>query len=251
MVNENTDISEPEEFHEDNNPAPKVVDRNNYPGNTHRSKMKTTTPAGSVSKADKTPDRPKQQKVIQGEAVERKRGVGSKFAEMFKGDDVSNVGSYVLKDIVVPAVKAMLSEAVSGGVDRLLFGSTGTRTRPTSGTPNRMSSYTNYNRVSTNPAGRAGEADSPRVMSNRARSSNDVIEILIPTRGEAEIVLEAMTDAISQYEVVSVSDYYDLVGYTGQFTDQKWGWLTLVGSNIQRVGRDGFIINLPKPQPID
>lgn len=237
-----------EEFHEDNNPAPKTV-KVNYPPNSNRSKMNKSAPPSAADPGKNPEGKPKLQKIVKGEATERKKSLGRRFAETFKGDDVNSVGHYILTDIVAPAIKAMISEAVSGGTDRLLFGSSGGRSPKPA--VNRYSNYTNYNRVSGNVVGRAAEPDAPKTMSSRARANHDFAEILIPTRGEAEAVLEALGDAIAQYEVASVADFYDLVGYTGSFPDQKWGWLSLAGSNVQRVGQDGYVINFPKTQPID
>ena len=75
-------------------------------------------------------------------------------------------------------------------------------------------------------------------------------DIVIPSRQEADEVLEKMDEIIDRYDIVSVSDYYDLVGETGNYTDNKYGWSSLRTAEVVRV-RDGYIIKLPKPKVID
>ena len=50
--------------------------------------------------------------------------------------------------------------------------------------------------------------------------------------------------------MVSVADLYDLVGISGNYTDNKYGWTNLRNSDVQRV-RDGYLLKLPKALPFD
>ena len=75
-------------------------------------------------------------------------------------------------------------------------------------------------------------------------------DIILETRWEAEEVLSHMIDLIENYGVASVADLYELVGITGSFTDNKYGWTNLSSATVSRV-RDGYLINLPNAQPID
>ena len=75
-------------------------------------------------------------------------------------------------------------------------------------------------------------------------------EIVIENRGEAESVLNAMDDMMATYGIVSVADFYDLVGVTCSYTDNKYGWTNIRNAQIVRV-RDGYIIKMPKAMPLD
>ena len=58
-------------------------------------------------------------------------------------------------------------------------------------------------------------------------------------------------DAImDEYRLVTVSDFYDLVGESGEYTDAKYGWQNIRNARVVR-GRQGYYIELPKPIPID
>jgi len=51
------------------------------------------------------------------------------------------------------------------------------------------------------------------------------------------------------YGVVTVSDYYDLIGVSGQFTDNYWGWTEMGGMRTRAV-RNGWLIELPSPKQL-
>ena len=52
------------------------------------------------------------------------------------------------------------------------------------------------------------------------------------------------------YGLVRVADLYDLVGITGNYTDNKYGWTNITRAEIVRT-RDGFMIKMPRAVPID
>ena len=59
-----------------------------------------------------------------------------------------------------------------------------------------------------------------------------------------------MDELIDTYGIVSVPDIYDLVGISGNYTDNKYGWTNLRNAEPVRVG-DGYMLKLPKPGPIN
>lgn len=87
-------------------------------------------------------------------------------------------------------------------------------------------------------------------MSRRGRSTHDFDEIILATRVEAEEVVDRLFDLVGRYESASVSDLYSLVGISGNFTDEKWGWTDLRGAGVERV-RNGYLLDLPRPEPLD
>jgi len=195
------------------------------------------------SKAAKD-EKPKVERITTGAVVERKKSLGSRIAETFTGDDAKSVGGYILFDVILPAAKTMISDAVSQGIERMLFGSD---YRSTSRGGSRQG-YVPYNRISTTTR---NDNDRPggRNISSRARSVHDFKEIILESRAEATEVLEKLNDLIDQYEQATISDLYDLVGVTGAYTDDKWGWYDLRGAGIQRIPQ-GYLLNLPKTESL-
>lgn len=178
--------------------------------------------------------------VAEGVAVEKKKSIFKKFKETFTGDDAHSVISYVFYDVMVPAAKEMVVDMGREGLERMFFGESRHRGRSSS-----------IDRKPYTPYGRVSYHDEPvREISRRARSTHDFREIILPSRGEAEEVIERLSDAIAEFGLATVEDLYDLVGITGSFADVKYGWTTARGMSADRV-REGFMLNLPSPQLID
>ena len=61
--------------------------------------------------------------VVNGKVTKKKKGIGSKIgAVLFDDNNVGDVKEYVIFDVIVPAVKNAISNAITGGIDMLLFG---------------------------------------------------------------------------------------------------------------------------------
>lgn len=207
----------------------------NYPGN---SKKKKESEEAEPRRADK-----KVERVVSGDVTQRKPPLSRRIAETFAGDDARSVGGYILFDVIIPAAKSMISDAVSQGIERMLFGTT-TRSSSRSSRNRGSSGYHKmYN--GRNFEGDGGRGD--RDLSRRGRATHDFDEIVIETRGEAEEVLDMLGEIIEKYDVATVNDLYDLVGITGTFTDDKWGWVEMLDAHVRPV-RGGYLLKLPKPE---
>lgn len=204
-----------------------------YPGNSKK------------SKAEKPKEKPKVEKVIEGTAIKQKPPLGKRIRQAFTGDDARSVMDYLIFEVALPALKTTISDMVSQGAERMLFGES-SRVR---GPGNRRPGRVDYNVISRNGSGVHVVNESTPRMSSRDRATHNFDNIVIPTRPEAETVLQSMMDLIDQFNMATVSDLYDLVGITGSFADDKWGWFDLRGADIVRV-RDGFVLDLPATQPI-
>ena len=187
--------------------------------------------------AELAAERPKINKVVTGN-VKRSKNGGSKLADVFISEDVSNVKNYILMDVIVPAIKKAISDVITNGIDMLLYGSNG-RTNANRSTASTIS----YNRY-------YGRDDHPRTSDPVQTSRYSYDTITLDTRGEAEEVLARMDEIIDTYKMVRVADFYDLVGVTGNYTDNKYGWTNIRNAEVVRV-RDGYRIKLPRALPID
>lgn len=187
--------------------------------------------------AELAAERPKVNKVVTGN-VKRSKNGGSKLADVFISEDVSNVKNYILMDVIVPAIKKAISDVITNGIDMLLYGSNG-RTNANRSTASTIS----YNRY-------YGRDDHPRTSDPVQTSRYSYDTITLDTRGEAEEVLARMDEIIDTYKMVRVADFYDLVGVTGNYTDNKYGWTNIRNAEVVRV-RDGYRIKLPRALPID
>lgn len=198
--------------------------------NSHASKREVREPSG---------EREKIQKVVTGAVKTKKKGEISKFASIFISEDVKNVKSYILMDVLIPAAKKAISDIVTDGISMLLYGGTGRKERSSSAS---KVSYRNYYD--------RREDDRRYDSGSRYRTAYNYDDIILESRGEAEDVLSRMDELIETYGVVSVADLYDLVGISGNYTDNKYGWTNIRNAEPVRV-RDGYMLKLPKVLPIN
>lgn len=211
-----------------------------FPSNSHREKP---------AKVEK-PDPKKVERITSSDVVRRKKPLSKRFIETFTGGDAKGVWSYVWLDVLLPAAKNTMNDAVSQGFERMIFGDGRSSSRRSGGRPSGSNGYVSYNRYSPNTP-RDSRHDEPRhQMSRRARSTHDFDEIILATRVEAEEVIDRLFDLVSRYEMATVSDLYDLCGISGNFTDEKYGWTDIRGSDIRRV-RNGYLLDLPKPEILE
>lgn len=193
----------------------------NYESNSYKSKetQKKSVPEKKV------------EKIISGSAKPKKKNGLQKISNVFIPEDVENVKSYIFEDIIVPAVKDIILDAVRVflGVDK----------RTGNGSTASKVSYRSYY-----------EKENRRDRTNRTRTGYDYDDVILDNRGEAEEVLSKMDELISTYGLVSVADFYDLVGITCNYTDNNYGWTDIRSASVIRV-RDGYMIKLPKALPLN
>lgn len=201
----------------------------NYKPNSHKYKEEQKTQLA---------EREKKEKIISGTAKVKKKGKTSKFAEAFIAEDASSVKSYIVSDVLIPAAKKLISDIVKDGIEMILYGGTNRGKRPSGYRPD----YVPYNRYSD------GKYDD-RPRNDGRRSGYSYNDVYLETRGEAEEVLDQMGNIIEEYGMVSVMDLYDLVGYTGQYTDNKYGWTNIRNAEPMRT-RDGYMLKLPRAIPL-
>lgn len=77
----------------------------------------------------------------------------------------------------------------------------------------------------------------------------DVKELTTQTREEAVNVIEGLRALISEFRVSTVANLYSLAGIPENFMDERWGWTDLESASVSPVS-DGYLIVLPKPQPL-
>lgn len=183
-------------------------------------------------------------------AVQRKKPLGKRLKESFFGGTTKGVWEYVLADVLLPAARDMVADAASQGVERMVFGEARSVGRRTGARPP-ISSYGSqpYTRYST-PVGRASGREEVRPVNRTIAEPFDFDDIVIATRPEAETVLERLGDLVDRYGAASVRDLYELVGITGNYTDDKYGWDDLRTAKYGRT-RDGYVLDLPRPIPLE
>lgn len=212
---------------------------NEFPGNSRRER---TAPQERKDESKNI------EAVVTEGVVVRKKPVGKRFLETFLGDSAQNVVRHVLMDVLLPAAKDMVADAVSQGVERLIFGEARSASRRTGVRPGSGGAWTSYNRFNSGGSGPLpGRRDEPRSISHQARVEQNFDEIVLRTRVEATTVIERLYDLVDRYGMVTVGDLLSLVGATPKYTDENWGWTDLRGAKVERIS-DGYLLDLPRPE---
>lgn len=187
-------------------------------------------------------------RVAEGEVIRRKRPMSKRFKEAILGGDSKSVGEYVLLDVLIPAIRDMISDAATTSIERMVYGGD---VRPHGRRPSQRVGgglgHTRYDRM-----GSSNRREDPRdrePMSRRARAQHDFDEVILSTRVEADEILTQMYDLLEKFDAVSVADLYELSGISSNHVDHRWGWVDLTGSGITRT-RSGYLLDLPRPEPL-
>lgn len=216
-----------------------AVDRESYPSNSIKQREVIGAPKTTEKK-------PAVEQIVTGKVRKQKKGFFKRVSQSIFGDDTKSVGAYVLQDILIPAAKDLVVDTIRGGIEVAVYGE-----RQSRGSRGRNSGYTNYDKVSyRSDREKERGRDDRRDISRSARSRHDFDDIVLETRGEAEDVRMHLVDMCYDYGQATVADFYDLVGVTSSFTDNKYGWTDLRSASVSRV-RDGYLINLPRTELLD
>lgn len=202
-----------------------------YASNSNKSK--------AIEQQKATEEKRKVEKIVQGPVKVKKKSGLRKLTDTFISEDAPDVKSYVVKDVVVPNVKKIIWEVLTGGLDIVLNGKNGSY----------RNNRTNANRVSYrdyNNDYKPRQADT----SSRNKGGYSCDDFIFGSRGEAEEVLSQLIEMLAEYDTpVSVAELYALVGESHNHTDWKYGWRDLSSAYVIRC-TDGYMIKLPRPVPI-
>ena len=200
-------------------------------------------------KASTEVERPPIAQVVEsGTTKERKKSLGRRFREQFAGDDAKTVGQVLLFDVVVPATKNLLFDLVREGAQRLLFG--GSRPAQSSVIGTVLGSRTSYSSFSK-PQTVQTPTQASAGMTPEQRAMHDFSGVIFPTREQATLVIDTLSDYIENFGTVSVNDFYAAIGESPTFTSVKYGWTSLAQAQVRHIGRDGYLLEMPKPKLLE
>lgn len=219
---------------------------NEFPPNSHSKKEER--PARREGKAPS--EKKEVQRVTKGKATLRKKPLHKKIADAFRPED--NVGflEHIILEVFVPGIKDAIAYASTEAIENALGTNTHRGSRRRGGG---RGGYTEYNRMgSARPRSRRDRDDDDRGGRKReSRGPSDHQEIIVDSRVEADEVIDNMIELISKYEVATMRDLLSLVGENHNYTDEDWGWTDLRGARIHRIGQQGYLLDLPRPEPLD
>lgn len=190
--------------------------------------------------ADAPVERKKVEKVVKGVVKTKKKSQIHKFTDIFVAEDIRDVKTYLVDDLLIPSIKNTILDLIVEGATIIFKGEPGRHRKSNSSVD-----YVSYRRY----ADRDRRDD--RYRETRARSNYGFDDIILESRGEAERVLTRMDELIDTYGFVTVADLYDLVGKTCNYTDNKYGWTNLSSAEPVRVRGGDYMLRLPRAVVID
>ena len=183
----------------------------------------------------------KVQKVVTGKVKTKKKSEVKKFADTFISEDTSKIKDYLVNDLLLPTIKQTIYDMFTNGLSMALFGEPGRF--KSSSTPATKVRWTNYNDISS------GNRVTTRPAINRNTYNYD--DIILPTKGDAESVIMGLEEIIKTYGFASVADLYDLVGVSGDYTANKYGWTDLHSADAIRLRTNEYLLKLPRALALD
>lgn len=204
-----------------------------------------------------TTEKKELKQVVSVQPKKVKKGlIGRLVSGVLGPEGAAGIGEYVNEEIVKPAIKNIIVDAVTSGINMIMYGERGGRpgggygsgyrsygTRPGGGYSSRPTNYTSrYTSQQPEPVDRRANVRGSRYV---------VEEYVIEDRYDAASVLTTLTEHADMYDNVSVADYYDLIGVPSQYTDNQYGWTidSISRATIIPV-RGGYIIKLPPVEVI-
>jgi hypothetical protein len=183
-------------------------------------------------------------KVVSSPVTVQKKSLGKRFKGIIAELEFRTVFDMVLHEYVIPGVKNTLLNSISNGAEKMLF--PGESRRPT-GAGTGVSRFS-YSGLSRNMGG-SPLRNAPSIPRGPRPTRQSREEFVIPSRVEAEEILDLMREVIDQWQVVSVAEFCEMVDQPLTPVDQKWGWSNLADARILEV-RGGYLIDLPPAEPI-
>ena len=156
--------------------------------------------------------------------------------------DFKDIKEGVVNDIVRPKIKELIYDTIEGilntvgsSFQMMIFGDVKYKTS------SRVGDKVSYNNYSKNKS-----TATPSISSSFVSDS-----INYESRGDAEIVLEAMKRHLEEYPVVTVAQMYEFSNLkTPNWTTTNYGWTDLSDARIRRDYDGDYIIDLPRAKPI-
>lgn len=180
-------------------------------------------------------------RVTRGEAKIKPRSELSKLTSAFIRMDMHDVVDCLVSDIVVPAIVNLVEDVIINGSRLILRGETAR------GDSRSRADKVSYRRYYDDRDRGRDRDDRDR---GRTRSVYDYDRISLPSRSDAEAVLNRMQEAIEEYGQVTIADLYEFADVRGEHPTHKYGWTSIKSADVER-RRDGYYLKLPTPRSLD
>ena len=196
-------------------------------------------------------------KAVTSGKVEEKSKL-QKAAALFFEEDMDSIKGSIMDGYIKPKanefmkdsirkVKEFIVDNITGAAEIIFFGSTKKRGNGSGWYNGSKVNYVSYYNGGYDYDG--GYRSEPKHEMDRDPNTH-LKRIVISSYGKAQEVLGELIGFTKRYSVATVGDYYQLVDLTPTNIDFGYGWFDLVSVQIVKVS-GGYMIDLPKPVPLD
>lgn len=186
----------------------------------------------------------KASKVISGNV---EISTGKKVKDAFIQKDAKTIRDYAFFDVFIPSVKRTIYDLITRIFGMALFGD------KAGGSGYSASGGVDYARPYQQVAyGVNGSVFKPATQPTQrplSQSGFDYENWVFSNRGDAEAVLNQLTDIIETYGHATIVDLYDSVGKQAPYTAENFGWKTMNGCE-PKLCSGGWRLSMTRPSPI-
>lgn len=187
----------------------------------------------------------KERKTVAAATIKEKT-FKQKVRDAFISDEIHDIKTYVVFDVIIPAVKETVRNLFVNSIDMALFG----KVRSAQKTEQRGgSTYIAYDRLYQS---RGGNDVQPRQQKGGAPLRiNELDRIVFKDKTDAIDVLSYMMDNIEEYHVASVADFVTAADLPVSPIHHKFGWYDLSTASVEELpDGTGYYIRLPRAMQI-
>lgn len=174
--------------------------------------------------------------------VSTKKPLSKKFSELFSTEDVKDVKSWLIMDVLIPGAKNTILDVLS----MMFFGEAESRNHRKKSNRDRYY-YDDYRGYYND---RSISSKNSRRERRDYYDSDDRIDfrnIIVRNRDDAERIVDSLRDRIKNDGSTSVADLLDLIDVAGRYTDNNYGWDDERDIGIRRVS-SGYLIDVAEPK---
>lgn len=211
-------------------------------------------PSSAIGSEESKPARPKSK-------VRHKRSIWKSVSDRFISEDAEYVGSSIVDDILVPALKDLINDILHGAIDMTFGGGNYRGSYSRRGSKSRIAYNRMYDDNRFSRRRRDRDDDDYDDRRSRRRRLPDCSEFIFDPRDfdrpsdakcAAEDLLDDMADRIEEFGQVDMAWFLDQIGEDaeGLWNAEDWGWTNLAGVRVRGSNRNGWYIDLPKPKEL-
>lgn len=171
-----------------------------------------------------------------------------KLKRAFISDEITDVKSYALFDVVIPAIKKVGRELVMNTFDMIFYG------KPQRSNRDRdHGAYFDYSRRrDRDDDDRDRRSDRQRTEGRMSVGVRELDRVRFDEREDAVDALSYLFDNIEEYGVATVSDFLSHAGIETNPLHNKWGWYEgmLNGAAVVEDPDGGYWVDMPKPKGV-